>query len=79
MCKKSKDFVDHLLLHCETTNALWSSIFGLYLWVKVGHAPTESAGWNFSKCSSVEDVLINVVYLEREMIIILKIVRERWK
>jgi hypothetical protein len=30
ICKKNVEAVDHLLLHCETTYALWSSIFGLY-------------------------------------------------
>jgi hypothetical protein len=58
------------------------------LWVKVGHASMgggslcilERAGWYFSKCSSVEGspVLLNVVYLEREIIVILKTMREWW-
>jgi hypothetical protein len=29
MCKKSGEFVDHLLLHCEMVSALWNSIFSL--------------------------------------------------
>jgi len=29
MCKKSRKAVDHPFLHCETTSALWNSIFGL--------------------------------------------------
>jgi hypothetical protein len=30
MCKRSKDMVDHLLLHCEVASALWSAIFGCF-------------------------------------------------
>lgn len=30
MCKKSWKCIDHLLIHCETAYALWSSIFDLY-------------------------------------------------
>jgi hypothetical protein len=30
MCKRSKDTVDHLLLHCEVASALWSAIFGCF-------------------------------------------------
>jgi hypothetical protein len=37
ICKKSGEFVDHLLLHCETGYALQSSIFDLY-GLKVGYA-----------------------------------------
>jgi hypothetical protein len=27
MCKRSKETVDHLLLHCEVAFALWAAIF----------------------------------------------------
>jgi hypothetical protein len=27
MCKKSGESMDHLLLHCEITSALWNSLF----------------------------------------------------
>jgi hypothetical protein len=30
LCKKNRETVDHLLLHCKRTSALWNSIFGLY-------------------------------------------------
>jgi hypothetical protein len=29
LCKKNGKLVDHLLLHCEMTNALWNTIFSL--------------------------------------------------
>jgi hypothetical protein len=30
MCKKIGEFVDHLLLHCDVTSALWSSLFNRF-------------------------------------------------
>jgi hypothetical protein len=30
MCKKSREFIDHLLLHCEVARELWSSLFNLF-------------------------------------------------
>jgi hypothetical protein len=29
MCRKSEEFIDHLLLHCEVASTLWDSIFNL--------------------------------------------------
>jgi hypothetical protein len=29
MCKKSRESIDHLLLHCEMASVLWNSIFSL--------------------------------------------------
>jgi len=37
MCKKSKENIDHLLLHYEVARHLWVSIF--HLFGIVGHAP----------------------------------------
>lgn len=28
-CEKSEESVEHLLVHCEMTNALWNAIFSL--------------------------------------------------
>jgi hypothetical protein len=35
MCKKSREFIDHLLLCCEIARKLWSSFFHLFggVWV----------------------------------------------
>ena len=30
MCKKSGEFIDYLLLHCEVARDLWVSIFHLF-------------------------------------------------
>jgi hypothetical protein len=30
MCKKTEEFVDHHLLHCDVASALWYSLFGLF-------------------------------------------------
>jgi hypothetical protein len=30
MCKKSGEPIDYLLIHCEVTRELWSSILNLY-------------------------------------------------
>jgi hypothetical protein len=30
MCQKSEESVDHLLIHCEVSRELWSSIFNLF-------------------------------------------------
>jgi hypothetical protein len=46
MCKKNRESVDHLLLHCEIASALWHTIFSRY-----GLLCREV----FSKCSCVED------------------------
>jgi hypothetical protein len=75
MRKNSREFVDILLLHYETTYALWSSISNLYglKWVMpqrvVGSLRMlEWAARFFSNGSSVEDdpILLDMVYLERK-------------
>jgi hypothetical protein len=30
MCKKTREFVDHLLLHCDVASILWSSLFSRF-------------------------------------------------
>jgi hypothetical protein len=30
MCKLHREFVDHLLIHCEIANALWNTIFSRF-------------------------------------------------
>jgi hypothetical protein len=30
MCKKSGDFINHLLLHCKVANELWTNILTLF-------------------------------------------------
>lgn len=30
MCKMSEESIDHLLIHCEVTKELWSSIINLF-------------------------------------------------
>jgi hypothetical protein len=37
MCKKSREFIDHLLLHSKVARNLWASVFRLF-WDKVGNA-----------------------------------------
>jgi hypothetical protein len=38
ICKKSRETIDHLLLHCEVARDLWVSIFPSF-WIRVSHAP----------------------------------------
>jgi hypothetical protein len=32
LCKKSREDIDHSLLHCEVARELWSSILNLFSW-----------------------------------------------
>jgi hypothetical protein len=54
MCKKSKELVGHLLLHCEIAYALWSPIFDLYglQWVMLWRRVDLFACWRGQSGSS---------------------------
>jgi hypothetical protein len=47
MCKRSGESIDHLLLHCDVTRALWSVLFSLFdvKWVMNGRVIGLLACW----------------------------------
>jgi hypothetical protein len=47
MCKRSDESVDHLLLHCEVTSALWTVIFSHHglSWVTLNQVIDLFACW----------------------------------
>jgi hypothetical protein len=52
MCKKSGEFIDHLLLHCEVARELWTSIFSLFgvEWVMPRSGNRIALFWTFGGC-----------------------------
>jgi hypothetical protein len=47
LCESDREFVDHLLLHCEVANALWNVIFSWFglCWVMPGSVRELFACW----------------------------------
>jgi hypothetical protein len=47
MCKKNRESIDHLLLHCKVASALWHSIFSRFWlhWVMLGRVKDLYASW----------------------------------
>ena len=56
MCKHSGEFVNHLLLHCEVAQALWSVVFSLFdvTWVMPGGVVELLACWHRGNISAKE-------------------------
>jgi hypothetical protein len=49
MCKKSREYIEHLLLHCEVVCDLWSYIFTLFgvEWVMPRRVLDLLTSWGF--------------------------------
>ena len=54
MCKQSSESVNHLLLHCEVAQALWSVLFSLFdvTWVMSGGVADLLACWREQRGNS---------------------------
>jgi hypothetical protein len=63
MCKKNGESVDHLLLHCEITSALWNTIFssvGL-VWVMSRRVVNIFACWRVPGASFQLDTILKMI------------------
>jgi hypothetical protein len=74
MCKRSGEYIDHLLLHCEVARDLWSALFTLFdvTWVMPATVLDLLACWrgqvgthSSSSCVENSPVVLNVDHLER--------------
>jgi hypothetical protein len=85
LCKKSGEIVAHLLIHCETTSALWKSIFGLFglAWVMLRQVRDLFACWRGQFGSAQSEAVFRMIFrmiplmlcIWREVIEALKLVR----
>jgi hypothetical protein len=55
MCKKSRESINHLLLHCEVAIEVWNMVFRLFggMWVMQGRLKDCLGSWQGQKGNSI--------------------------
>jgi hypothetical protein len=55
MCKKSRESINHLLLHCEVAIEVWNMVFWLFggMWVMQGRLKDCLGSWQGQKGNSI--------------------------